>query len=71
VSHYDRGRLVTPWKLEPHCVYGGFAMAWTRWERTENGWDFDWHLPPGSDVFASAEDAVAAPSLAAIAGPPA
>lgn len=26
---------------QPHCVAGGFRMAYTDWVRTEDGWDCD------------------------------
>lgn len=61
-SHDTYGRpTYTARKPEPHCVFGGFKMAYTDWVRTEDGWDcdFDFDGLPAT-VFATAEECEAA-----------
>lgn len=38
-ARWERGRLVTPWKAEPWPVHEAWAVRFTRWVRTDNGWD--------------------------------
>lgn len=41
MTHYDRGRRVTDWRLVPARCFGGFRLVWERWVVTRAGWDLE------------------------------
>jgi hypothetical protein len=51
-------------------MFGGYTLAWTRWERTEDGWDMDARPVPGAGVYVSAELAAQAAERIPGAGRP-
>lgn len=69
------GRLAhTARQPEPHCVYGGYKMAYSDWYRSEDGWECDYDfkgLPstvfPDFEACEAAIAALLAPEMAAAA----
>lgn len=63
-SHFSSGRRVTPWKLEPMRVFGGFKLAWKRWVlvlgKPVEGWDEDFRPIEDRSVYKTEEEALEA-----------
>jgi len=69
MSHFDQGKLVGPWRIEPVRVFGGYRLERLRWHRTAEGWDQDSDPDfPRSRVYASEAEAREAISRAAVPG---
>lgn len=63
-SHWERGRLVTAWIADPTPVHGGWTVRFTRWVRTDAGWDQeDLHMATPEHVTTKGAAVVAAAIL--------
>ena len=62
--HFDDGRYVGPWVVQPVRCFGGWRIDRLRWHRTAEGWDQDSDPDfPRSRVYASEAAALDAAKL--------